>query len=538
MAVHRTVARAIVDQLVSCGIRAIFGLPGSHLAALYDACYADSRVCLVTARHEQGAGFMALGHARLTGIPAVVMTVPGPGLLNAGAAIATAYACNVPVLCLAAQIESRWINRGLGCLHEVLSQTSVLESCTKWTVCLSSPESVSAMLMRAFQVATTGRHGPVVVEVPSDLARTPAAGTSLATPSHNAAETPSAADLDAAADALASARTPLLLAGGGAAGAAPELQRLSRRLGAPIVFSENGLGIMPFDDPMFVHPFSGQALWSSSDVVCAVGTRMSHPFRAWPARGAQTLVRIDIDARQIRIPEPPTFALVGDAVATLREVDERLSALPPRDVSGIMQKLSGLRESCWASFATIEPQASFCRAIDAALTEDAVVCVDSTQVAYFVNYALDRSRGRTLVSASYQGTMGSALPMAIGAKLAQPQREVLAIAGDGGFLATSPELAVAVQLQSDITVVVFEDGAYGEVLRSQTESLGGRIIGSCLVNPKFDDLARSFGAFAQNTSTPEELGDAIRAARERRGPTIVTVRVGPMPSIARALPEN
>jgi acetolactate synthase-1/2/3 large subunit len=539
-------------MLAEQGVRAVFSLPGYHIGDLCDACYDEPSLRFVTTRHEEGCGFMALGYAQASGGIGVCMVIPGPGVLNASAALASAHACNQPVLCLSGQIDSPWIDRGLGLLHEVPRQQEALADITRYRGRIDDPARTPDILRAAFHAMQSGRRGPALVELPPDLAGRPL--TCPALPVEVApAPLPDAALLDRAADLLASARRPLIVAGGGSLGAWIALERFLGKLPAPVMPSGNGRGVIADDHPYALPLFAGKDHWMAADVVLAVGSRLSWPLTRWEQPPGQRLIRIDIDPRQMDIPAPPTLALHGDAGSILAALAARLSArssprifrqpshqatLPAQ--AALPPSLQEARDAMRRRFGRVQPQTDYMAVLDDCLPDDAQIALDSTQVAYFALYALPLHPHRCLLTTGYQGTLGSALPAAIGARIARPDRKTVAIAGDGGFLMTVQELATAVAENVDVIVIVFNDNAYGEVLRSQRERYAGRIIGARLRNPDFVRLARSFGARAKRVDSPAGLARVLKAtlSRENDGPTIIEVTVPPMVSLSDAFTDG
>jgi acetolactate synthase-1/2/3 large subunit len=513
------IARGLQDR----EIRHVFGVPGAHVSTLCDAIARLGSIEFHTTRHEQGCAYMALGHARATGRPSAFVVVPGPGLLSAGAAIATAYACNAPVLCLVGQISTAWIGRRLGMLHEVDNQLAVFASVTKWRGRLERASDLPALIDAAFTAMTSGRPGPAILELPTDVMDAPAAPGPDCAPRTDRPQAGEPQDIAHGVERLNAARRPLILVGGGAAQAEKELLELADCIGAPIVATLNFRAACGGGDSRhYLSAYAARWIWQDCDLVLAVGTRLQAPFASWGWGERPSLVRIDIDPDQIAIPRRADVAIVADAGTALRQIKTAMRGRMTPGQSAV--DIESLNDEIAQRLACLQPQADFCAAIDAALPGDAIVAIDSTQIGYYVMQALPLAPARHLLTAGYMGAMGSAFPMALGAKLAYPHREVIALCGDGGFIFSLQELATARQDRIGVRIVLFDDGGFGEVRRVQRQRHGGRLVGSDLLNPDFTMLASSFGIDAVSADDPARLADALLATRGRDDLVIIHVR--------------
>jgi acetolactate synthase-1/2/3 large subunit len=274
---------------------------------------------------------------------------------------------------------------------------------------------------------------------------------------------------------------------------------------------------------------AGHRLWADADVVLAVGTRLLRPLTEWGVDDALTLIRIDIDPSEITRIHRPTVGIVADAGGALSALRDALAAIgTPR--ASRETALRALKGDIDRLVATLRPQVDFLAAMREALPDDGIFVDEMTQVAYAARAAWPAYAPRTFITTGYQGTLGYGFATALGAKIAHPDRAVLSVSGDGGFLFTAAELATAVQHRIGVIAVVFNDRAYGNVLRMQKELYGGRVIASTLHNPDFVAFAESFGAAGVRASTPAQVRDAVRAAVGRPGPTVIDVPVGEMPN--------
>jgi acetolactate synthase-1/2/3 large subunit len=526
---HLTGGQALVQSLLREGIVAVFGLPGVQLDWAFDALYeARERITVYHTRHEQATSYMADGYARSTGRAGVCLVVPGPGLLNAMAGLATAYACNSPVLCLAGQIQSDLIGAGRGLLHEIPNQLEMMASVTKWAGRAMQPEAIPGLVREAFQQLRSGRPRPVALEIPPDvLARR--AEVALLDPAPLARPAGDPALLRQAAAALARAARPLIFAGGGVlvAEAWEELRALAEALQAPVVMSANGRGALSDRHPLALPPAAGRLLLPRADVVLAVGTRFVQPAVEWGLPPGATIIQIDVDPAEVGRNARPTLGITGDARACLAELT---SALPARRPPSRAREVAAVREHLADLLFEIQPQAAYTAALRAALPEDGILVGDMTQVGYFARNGFPVYQPRTLLGPGYQGTLGCGLPMALGARVGNPDRKVVSINGDGGFLFNVQELATMKQHRLGVVAVVFNDGAFGNVKRIQEQQFGGRTIASDLINPDFLQLARAFGIDGLRATTPAALEGALREALATDGPVLIEAPVGPMPS--------
>jgi acetolactate synthase I/II/III large subunit len=526
-----TGGQAAVRSLVGEGVDALFGLPGVQLDWFFDALYdARDAIHVYHTRHEQATAYMADGYARTTGRIGVCAMVPGPGLLNASAALATAYACSSPVLCVTGQVDTAAIDAGLGFLHEVPHQETVLGSLTKWSGRALGPGDIPELFCQAFTQLRSGRPRPVALELPPDVLQRRAE----VQPAARTRATPSPGDpqgIRRAVDVLSKAERPVIYSGGGtlAAGAWNEVRDLAEMLEAPVVMSLNGRGALSDDHDLAHTGVTGQALIHEADVVLGVGTRFWQPARVWGLAAGAAVIRIDADAAELDRVQTPAVGIHGDARLVLSHVRGLLHGGRPRPSRRDELRARKLRAA--EQLGAFEPQASFARAIRAALPEDGIVVNDLTQVTFFATVGFPVYAPRTFVGPGYQGTLGSAFPTALGAQAGNPGRTVIAVVGDGGFMYGASELATQRQHGLNVVSIVFNDGAFGNVKRTQEQAFAGRLIASELVNPDFVALARSFGIDAERVDTPAELEGALRTALAGRAPALIEVRVGQMSNV-------
>ena len=536
-----TTARAIVRSLVANGVDTVFALPGVQLDALFNALHDErDRIRVVHTRHEQAAAYMALGYARASARVGACAVVPGPGILNTTAALATAYGTCTPVLALTGQIPSHALGQGHGLLHEIPDQLSILRGLTRWAGRIDHPTQAAARMRTAFHELRSGVPRPIAIESPMDvLALEADIGGIEATPGAEPLA-PDAGATEDAAKLLASAGHPVVVVGGGALHARDALREVAEMLQAPVISHRMGRGILDDRHPLSVTQPAGARLWKQADAVLAVGTRLEHHRTAWGAAGLVT-VRIDADPTQMHRLGRPAVPIVADARPALEALADALGRFDGRRASrSRSDEIEGIRAAAHREMlATAGAQIELLDALRAALPEDGIFVEEMTQMGYVAQSAFPVHAPRTYLSSGYQGTLGAGFPIALGAQVACPGRAVLSINGDGGFMFNVQELSTAVQQGLGVVAVVFEDGAYGNVRRMQEDLYGGRVIASELRNPDFVALAESFGAAAVRADTPDALRDAVAAAWGRGGPTVVVVRVGRFPDpFASVLPTK
>lgn len=525
-----TGGRALVKALVNHGIDTLFGIPGVQLDHLCNALYEErNAVRFINTRHEQAAAYMAFGYAQAAGRVGVFMVVPGPGFLNATAALSTAYACNAPVLCITGQIPSAHIGRGLGMLHEIPDQLGIMRRLTKWAVRVNDPALAPEAVAEAFRQLSSGRPRPVGIEVPLDIL--PAeAEMELPKPSPPPpAPAPNDDLAERAAALLGQAESPIIFVGGGIFGAEAELKELAEALQAPVAMSYSGLGALDCRHPLAHTYAGGHRLVEDADVILAVGTRIQRPLMGWKMAEGRKLIRIDIDKDEITRIMEPEIGLNADAGAGLAAINARLAG-HNRKRADRGDEMERMKQAVADGLKDMEPQMSFIRAIRQALPEDGIFVEELTQVGYVARFAFPVYHPRSFITTGYQGTLGFGFATALGVKVARAEAPVLVISGDGGFLYNAQELATAVQHNIPVVAVVFRDNAYGNVKRAQINDFGGRVVGTDLTNPDFAQLAETFGALGLHAASPDELTGAIEKGFESGRPTVIEVPLGDTPT--------
>ena len=514
-----TGGQALVRSMLREGIGVVFGVPGSGQYEAVDAIWETPAVRYVAVRHEQAATYMADGYARAGGGIAGAIVVPGPGLFNALSGMATASDASSPMLV----VSDSWL------FPEDAPKDESYWPMARWSARLDRPAEIPEAVHEAMRRMKTGRPGPVLLQVPwRTLAD--AEEVDLLEPEEYE---PPAGDPDLvrqAAQLLLDSAAPVIWAGGGVHGsnASEALLALAEHLQAPVFSSANGKGSISDRHPLSLglaelryRPL--QEWMSKRDVVLAVGTRTRFDDRSHNQR----VVRIDIDERQLAADDQRDVGIVGDARACLEALYEGIRATPPR-TDTVAQEIESLLSERFADHNQLEPQRSLMNAIRQAVPDDGIVVQGMNQMGYYSRNYLPMYASRTYLTASHHGTLGYAFPVGLGAKIARPDRAVVVLSGDGGFLYNSQELATAVQHGINVVVVVFNDNAYGNVLRAQVEELDGHVLGTELHNPDFVTLAQSYGARGVRAQDAAELKATLQEAISLDTPTLIEVPLGMM----------
>jgi acetolactate synthase I/II/III large subunit len=514
-------ADAIVRSLISHGVDTVFAIPGVQTYPLFDAM-ARAGLRIIGARHEQTVAYMAFGYAQASGQTGVYSVVPGPGFLNSSAALVTAYGASVPVLCITGEIPSRFIGRGLGHLHELPDQLATMRSLTKWAASVEHPAQAGELTARALYHARSGRPRPTAIAVPWDV-------LAAAAPADDVPPVPvrppplDHAAVARGADLLARASNPMIMVGSGARGAAAEVAALARLLQAPVVSFRGGRGIVDDDDPYGFTCVAGFRRWPATDVLLGIGSRLELAWFRWPDRpaGLRTVL-IDIDPTQpVRLESD--VAIVADAreaaAALAAELAGKAVARPDRGA-----EFAAVKEQAAMDVRDVGIDLDYLAAIRAALPADGFFVEEICQAGFTSYFGFPVHAPRQFVACGHQGTLGFGYPTSLGVKAAFPDRAVVSIAGDGGFMFGIGELATAVQHGLGVVAVVFNNNAFGNVLLDQKRMYQGRDVGARLHNPDFAAVAEAFGAAGYNVRTPEALQEALTKALADGRPAVIEVK--------------
>jgi acetolactate synthase-1/2/3 large subunit len=524
-----TGAQATIAQLKAEGVEIVLGIPGIHNMYLCDAVLDYPELRFISGRHEQGITFMANGYARASGRIAVPLVITGPGVTNSLTPLADASVDSVPMVLVASQTDTSRL--GKGAFHELKDQTALLSQVTKWNVRVDAVEEISEAINTAFAQAYEGRPGPTAVEVPLNVQQQ--RGPVELCPAARRRPTPADAKaVQLAAQKLAQAQAPVIYVGSGAAssGCTEQLVQLMDRLQAPCCVTALAKGVVPDDHPLNMGWWGepeGVALefLQEADVALVIGSSLDEAgTRAWTMPLPEELIQIDTSPDVMDRHYPVSVPLVGDARLVLTQLLQVLEGdnkieLPSRP-SPIGRIGVGKRRVLAEAQQKLGWQ--YADAVERALPADAFVTNDASRTNGWMIRYLNRYQPRTLNITANMAALGYAFPAAIGAKLAYPDRQAVAVMGDGGFLFTVYSLATAVKHRLNVVVIVFDNHSYGTIAWSQMQEFG-REIGAELCNPDFAQMAQSFGAAGVRAVDPDQLYEALLEARDRDRPTVIHV---------------
>ena len=526
-----TCGELLVRLLEGYGVDTVFGIPGVHTVELYRGLPA-TRIRHVTPRHEQGAGFMADGYARVSGKPGVCFIVTGPGMTNILTAMGQAYGDSVPMLVISAVNRTEQLAMGQGRLHELRSQQAVVAGVAAFSHTVLHPSQLPEVLARAFALFASARPRPVHIEIPLDVIAAPADDLPLQPRPLPGRPGPDPAAVGLAADLLAKARQPLMVIGGGAVPAAAEALALAERLDAPVINTVNAKGILPPGHPLhagenMAWPSLREAL-RAADAVLAVGSEFGETEMypgPLPLRFDGRLIRIDIDLEQLVRGFPADVPILSDSRHALQAL---AAALPDAARSGSdgARRARALRESLpplwWPAVRTHQRLLGLVQRV----LPDAIMVGDSTEPVYAGNQFFEPAQPRSWFNSSTgYGTLGYALPAAVGAKLAAPGRPVVVLVGDGGLQYTLPEFASAMEAGAPVIVLVWNNRSYGEI-KTYMLDRGIAPIGVDLFTPDLVAIARAYGCAAERARDFDHLADLLAAARDRDTPSLIEVVEG------------
>jgi acetolactate synthase-1/2/3 large subunit len=528
-------AQVLIRSLVREGVEVIFGLPGVQIMDVFDALYHEPSIRLIPVRHEQSATYMADGYARTTGKVGVALVVPGPGALNAAAGLGTAYATSSPVLLVSGQMETYNLGKRRGALHEIEDQLDVFRPITKWNGRAMTVEEIPDLVHTAMKHLSTGRPRPVEIEIPWDVL--PArADIELLEREVFPQQSPEPTEVRKAAELLAHARFPLIWAGGGTreADVSDELLELAQTLNAPVIVTAQGKGAIPEDNLLFLGTFfyghgPGHQALPRADVVLAVGSRLHLvPRTPWSIQPHQKVIQIDADPEEVGRNIPVSVGITADGRLGVQALLAELGG-KTRSSQWTAAEMGAIREQTYQEIKEMAPlQVGIVEAMRRELDDDAILVSGTTEIGYWSHLAFPVLRPRSYITPGYFATLGYAFPTALGAKVGNPNRQVVATSGDGGFMYASSELATAVQEGIKVVVLVFNNGMLGASHSDQERRFGNRIIGTELHNPDFARLAEVYGALGMKLSSHQELGDALRSALRAQRPVLIEI---PIPNL-------
>ncbi|MGX9346472.1 thiamine pyrophosphate-binding protein [Microbacterium sp. KNMS] len=523
-----TAGRAVLETIRAYGVTAVFGIPGTHNLELYRPL-ADLGIRAVTNRHEQGSGYGADGWTQLTGTPGVVITTSGPGLQNAMSAIGTAFCESRPLLVLSPGVARGDEFRDVGTLHETKDASAMVGAIAEWSRRVESAAEAVDAVHDAFALFRTGRPRPVHIEIPLDVLEAPAEVPVAARAPRELrpAAGPDATAVARAVALLEGARRPVIVAGGGATRAATQVTALAERLGAPVLTTLNGKGTVDEHHPLSLGSnlrlASARGVAEDADVLVVLGSKLGEAELWAPALAARgRVIRIDISAAQVHKNLEATVGIVGDCRAVL---DALLAELAIRTRPA--PDLADARAAILAETREALPETvALAEAIARALPHDAVVAGDSSQIVYMaLANVLRQARPHSLLYTPTYATLGYGLPAAIGARVAQTERPVVAVLGDGALMFCVNELMTAVEQRLDLVVVCVDNGGYAEIRQNEIDR-GIAPIGVDLVQPDWAALADAFGARGVRVERRGDIGTAIGEAVEAGGVRLVHIPQG------------
>ena len=512
---------AIVDSLLRHGVDTVFGLPGVQMYGLFDAFARNAnQLRVLNARHEQTTAYMALGYAQSTGKPSAFSVVPGPGVMNTMGALLTAWGVNAPVMCITGQVPSAMIGRGRGQLHEMPDQLATLKSMLKFAERIEHPTEAPQVMARAFQAMMSGRPGPVAVEMPWDMFPATADVTPMDPLGNRPNPVPDPEKIAALAKLVDAAKFPMIWVGGGANEAGPEVLALAEKIGAPVVSFRTGKGVVDSRHPLSLGTVAGFELWDKVDLLIGIGTRLDVPLTRWaPSPPGLKMARIDIDPAEHRrlTVDVPIVADAKDGAKALCDAVAKNAGTDRRAA------IAAAKESALAQVSKAQPQYGLVQAIREAVGEDGLIVDEVTQTAYIAWYGLPVYKPRTMITSGFNGTLGYGFPTALGVKVAHPDKPVVSICGDGGFLFGGSDLATAMQFGINLVTVVVNNASYGNVLRDQKRMFDGRHAGSVLTNPDFVAYGKAFGVGTWRVEDAAGLKRALAEAIGSNAPALIEV---------------
>jgi acetolactate synthase I/II/III large subunit len=525
---------AIVEALIANRVDTVFGLPGAQMYPLFDALQQRSdHIRTYSARHEQTCGYMAFGYARSTGKPGVFAVVPGPGVLNTTAALCTAMGCNAPVLCLTGQVPSAFLGKGRGHLHELSDQLGTLSKLVKWAGRIETPADAPRMVDEAFRQMLSGRPGPVVLEMCWDVMASSGEVSLLPEAIIPLAPKPFASDIAAAVALLKQAKRPMIITGSGAQHASSEVLALAEALDAPVASFRGGRGVVSEDHPLGVSSYAARLLWDDTDLLIGIGSRLEMPYMRWSGMMALIdkpeapphLIRIDIDEAEMARLKPHAGIVADAREAASALLDALKLERGSQNSETSRQRIASAQTKARTAFNVVQPQMAYLDVIRGVLPDDGIITIELSQVGFTSYFGYPVREPRTYISEGFQGTLGFGFPTALGVKAANPDKPVVCITGDGGFMFAVQELATAAQEGIALVTLLFNNNAYGNVMRDQKLGFGNRLIGSALQNPDFMMLAKAFGVEGHQVNSPEALRPILQKALAAGRPVLIEIEV-------------
>jgi acetolactate synthase-1/2/3 large subunit len=534
-----TAARVMLQVFARRGVRVAFGIPGGLISSVFDALADVPEIRLVMTRHEGMAAFCAMGYAVATGQPALVLTTSGPGITNALTGVAAALLEDLPLVFIGGDVPASAASRGA--LQDAstngVDSVALMRTVTRWSARVDSPEGAAGAAEQAFRMATGERPGPVFLSLPLDVGSARSRLPSLSIGSAVASASPDLAVCREVALRLRRAKRPLIIAGNGARGAATELRLLAEYSASPVATTPHAKGLFPERHPLHLggiglggHSSVRAYLASAPDVVCIVGSRMGDlATDAWslPLSGSEATIQIDREPWIIGRNYPVTIGIVADARAALRAMlsADSLDAPPPppREIMGISRVAA---ESAGSDAAGLKPARVFA-ALQAAFPDAFWACDQGEHCAYAIHYLQidDPTQFRTMLGLA---SMGSGIGLAIGARVARPNRTVIGVCGDGGFAMHAGEVLTCVEHGIDVILVIINDGRWNMVNHGFKAVFGRAPSGLPAHVADLAGVARDFGAVGVRIERPEDLDrERLQGLAALGRPVVLDVRIDP-----------
>ncbi len=526
---HLSCGQALVKLLEDYGVQHVFGIPGVHTTELYRGL-ADSSIKHVLVRHEQGAGFMADGYARASGKPGVCFVITGPGITNITTPLGQAFSDSVPMLVISTVNETHVLGKGYGRLHEITDQAAVSRPLTAFTRTVRDIDDLEDAIHEVFDIFNSRRPRPVHIEIPLDVIMLPVTKPYTSKTSTTPTQA-SEKDLQRVVNIVEQANRIAILIGGGARTAGKDITSIAEKLNAPMVTTIAGKGAVPDNHPLHLGSSLPQAatqeLLMQADAVLSLGSELAETD-VWreQLRFDGTLVRVDIDADELADDRfTNCIKIQSDAKSFTSRLDAMLAGnIDTEWFEATQQQVAEIRKTLVDSEDDLRKKhRKVLNVMRDALPADAIVATDMTQMAYTGNEVFPASMPNRWLHPVGFGTLGYALPAAIGAKFAQTKTPVAALAGDAGFLFTVQELATAAEHELSIIVLLWNNDALGQI-RDDMVAKEITPIGVKGRNPDFMALADAFGCDAIQPNTADALTKAIKDAIAANAPTIIEIR--------------
>ena len=538
---------AVIESLRAEGVQHLFGLVGSAYLEVLDALWGSEDLQFLGTRHEQGAAFMAVGYAMASGQPGVCIAQNGPGVTNLLTGVAAAYRLNAPMVVLApAPMLQDYYRDSL----QELDHIGIFQPVTKMAVQVNSATRIPELIRHAFRVATAGKMGPVLVDLPRDLLNEREVEVDLLSPERSRPPQRPEGDsqrVSEGVELVKEAAFPVILAGGGAvwSGAGAEIVRLAELVGAPIIAGYGRNDVVPNKHPLYIgHLGRGGSQESEeairkADVILAIGTRFPHLTAFYDNRYISRearILQVEIDQREIGRHYPVEVGIVGDARAVTQALVRGLQAAGDefpgkerrlKEVADLRERRRlRLEEDSDLTSLPMKPQRALYE-LRKVIPEDAALVFDAGGCTAFAFDRLEYNEPKSFFDTVDLACIGSGFPLSLGVQLALPQRPVISIGGDGGFFMNAQELITAVEWNIPVVTIVMNNNGWGSEKAYQKVLYDERYIGANLTNPRFDRLAELCGARGFYVERPQEIGEALEEALKAGRPSVIEIPIDP-----------